>query len=353
VTKHRSGSHSTTPVSEIVAQLIGHAGALCRELLPAGHREGAEWRCGSVQGEPGKSLGVCMSGAKAGVWSDFGGDEKGDLLDLVQACLGLDKGEAVRWAKSWLGIDDDTGIQQCVRRRRPPPPRPPRSEPSPNQIHALEIWRASRPATGTLAEDYLRGRGITIPIPPTIRFHPALKHADTGIDLPALVAAVCDVERNVTGIQRIYLTHDGRKAPVNRPKMALGTLRGSAVRLAPTTGRVWLTEGVEDALALAQMMGEPAWAVLGTGNYKTVDLPENIKQVILAPDGDEAGQAIIQETALRLAGPGREVRAARLPAGQDWCDVLDDYEERSAIMEFDSEIYRPEAEALARREAIK
>ena len=31
--------------------------------------------------------------------------------------------------------------------------------------------------------------------------------------------------------------------------MALGTLRGSAVRLAPTTDRVWLTEGIEDALA--------------------------------------------------------------------------------------------------------
>jgi len=168
-----------------------------------------------------------------------------------------------------------------------------------------------------------------------------------------MVAAVCNLERKITGIQRTFLTLDGRKAPLRRPRMALGTLTGGAVRLAPTTDRVWLTEGVEDALALMQMMSEPAWAVLGTSGFKSVVLPENIKQVILAPDGDDAGQGIIREAALRLAGQGREVRAAKLPAGKDWCDVLGDYEERAGIMEFHLEIYRPDAEALARREVIE
>ena len=69
--------------------------------------------------------------------------------------------------------------------------------------------------------------------------------------------------------------------------------------------------------------------------------------------GDEAGQGIIKEAAIRLAGQGREVRAAKLPAGRDWCDVLDTYEERAGILEFDLEIYRPEAEAQARQEAIE
>ncbi len=132
----------------------------------------------------------------------------------------------------------------------------------------------------------------------------------------------------------------------------MGALRGNAVRLAQTTDRVWLTEGVEDSLAVMQMMGEPAWAVLGTSGFKSVELPENIKQVILAPDGDEAGQAVIQEAAHRLAGQGREVRAAKLPAGKDWCDLLDDYEERAGILEFDFEIYRSDAESMARREVI-
>ncbi len=225
-------------------------------------------------------------------------------------------------------------------------------EPRPGQRGALDIWRATRPAEGSPVADYLLGRGITGPIPPTLRYHPALLHPDIGQHLPALVAAVCNVERNVTGIQRTYLTLTGRKAPLTRPRLALGTLRGGAVRLAPTTDRVWLTEGVEDGLAVMQMMQEPAWAVLGTAGFKSVELPENIKQVILAPDGDDAGQAVIQDAARRLAGQGREVRAAKLPAGKDWVDVLDQYEERAGIMEFDFEQCRPEAETLAQREAL-
>lgn len=237
-------------------------------------------------------------------------------------------------------------------RRRRPQRFQPAPGPSPNQDHALDIWRASQPATGSLAEDYLRGRGITIPIPALIRYHPGLRHSDTGLDMPCMVAAVCNLDRKITGIVRTYLTHDGRKAPLNRPRMALGTLTGGAVRLAPTTDRVWLTEGVEDGLALIQMMGKPTWALLGTSGYKSVVLPENIRTVILAPDGDDAGQAVILEAAARLAGQGREVRVAKLPAGQDWCDVLGDYEERAGILEFDLEIYRPEAEAAARWEVI-
>ncbi len=49
---------SDIPIREIVDRLSGNIGALCEYLLPNGRREGGEWRCGSVQGEPGKSLGV-------------------------------------------------------------------------------------------------------------------------------------------------------------------------------------------------------------------------------------------------------------------------------------------------------
>ena len=221
-----------------------------------------------------------------------------------------------------------------------------------HQAHAIKIWRQTRPAQGTPVEDYLRHRGITIPIPFTIRYHPALLHPDINQYLPCMVAVVCNVTSNITGIMRTWLTMNGRKAPLTRPRLALGALRGNAVRLAPTTDRVWLAEGVEDGLALMQMMQEPAWAVLGTSGYKSIELPDRIKQVILAPDGDEAGQALIQDTAHRLAGQGREVRAVKLPAGKDWCDVLDEYEERAGVMEFDLEMYRVTAEGLAREEVF-
>ena len=51
---------------------------------------------------------VFHAGAKAGVWGDFnGGQDSGDMIDLVQAVLGLDKAEAVQWVKGWLGIDNN------------------------------------------------------------------------------------------------------------------------------------------------------------------------------------------------------------------------------------------------------
>ena len=37
-----------TDFSEIVRQLAARADELVADLLPAGYREGAEWRCGSV-----------------------------------------------------------------------------------------------------------------------------------------------------------------------------------------------------------------------------------------------------------------------------------------------------------------
>ena len=41
---------------------------------------------------------------------------------------------------------------------------------------ARALWYKATPATDTAVETYLHARGITIPIPPSIRFLPAVKH---------------------------------------------------------------------------------------------------------------------------------------------------------------------------------
>jgi hypothetical protein len=58
------------------------------------------------------------------------------------------------------------------------------------EARAIAIWKETQPVAGTPAEIYLRQRGITIQLPPTIRYHAALKHSATGLMLPAMVAAV-------------------------------------------------------------------------------------------------------------------------------------------------------------------
>ncbi|MGE0653971.1 MAG: hypothetical protein AB7P12_19815, partial [Alphaproteobacteria bacterium] len=78
---HRQGP---TP-RELAAALAERADLLAADLLPGGRREGAEWRCGSLAGEPGKSLSIRITGGKRGLWADFATGEMGDALDLVAA----------------------------------------------------------------------------------------------------------------------------------------------------------------------------------------------------------------------------------------------------------------------------
>src|SRR3546814_2199292 len=56
--------------SELAQHLAANVDGVVRLLLPNGKRVGQEWRVGSVDGEPGKSMGVHMTGNKAGVWLD-------------------------------------------------------------------------------------------------------------------------------------------------------------------------------------------------------------------------------------------------------------------------------------------
>lgn len=73
-------------------------------LLPQGKREGSEWRAGSTDGEAGKSLGVHLTGQKAGVFCDFATGEGGDLLDLWAIVRGVGIGEACKQVAEYLGV---------------------------------------------------------------------------------------------------------------------------------------------------------------------------------------------------------------------------------------------------------
>lgn len=97
---------SQTTVKEISGLLARDAERVARHLLGDGKREGQELRYGDATGASGKSLGVHLTGDKAGVWADFGTGESGDLIDLWAVSRGCDIGQAVREAKEYLGIRD-------------------------------------------------------------------------------------------------------------------------------------------------------------------------------------------------------------------------------------------------------
>jgi twinkle protein len=106
---------------EVAALLARNAEGVAAYLLPNGNRKGREWECGSVAGEAGDSLKVCLVGEKAGRWSDFAESEKGgDLLDLWCAVRHIGLVQAIGEAKSYLGIAE----------RRKDPPRKAYEKPS-------------------------------------------------------------------------------------------------------------------------------------------------------------------------------------------------------------------------------
>ena len=139
---------------EIAAELAARIDSLVKDLLPAGRREGHEWRCGNIAGEPGSSLAVHLKGNKAGVWADFAAGIGGDALDLIAAVLGLPMVEALSWARRWLGLDE--GEAAVPRRAAAPKAIELASDPD----RWRRPWQAARPIAGTFAEAYLTGRGL-------------------------------------------------------------------------------------------------------------------------------------------------------------------------------------------------
>ena len=200
---------------------------------------------------------------------------------------------------------------------------PPAQEDSERTAAALRLLRSAAPAAGTAAETYLRSRGIDLLIPASIRFHPRLKHPSGGI-WPGMVAFVTRGHDGVPmAIHRTYLSRDGSiKAPVTPQKMMLGPCRGGAVRLAVATGKLMVGEGIETCLAAMQATGLPAWAALSTSGLRTLNLPAEIRELIVLADGDDPGEAAALNAASRWKHEGRAVRIARPPTGMDFNDIL-------------------------------
>lgn len=243
---------------------------------------------------------------------------------LVRCHAGCDQRDVITALKA-RGVWDG-GYRPSIRfSRRPDCMKPP--EMNGDAIRrteaALAIWRAVQSAQGTQVEAYLRSRGLTITIPPSIRFHIGLKHA-SGAVWPAMVALVTHgASGSPIAVHRTFLASDGScKAPVAPAKMMLGPCRGGVVRLGEAGDALMVGEGIETCLAAMQASGKPAWAALSTSGLRSLDLPSTVRDVIVLADGDEPGEAAAQHCARRWQREGRRVRIARPPQGMDFNDLL-------------------------------
>ena len=317
-------------ISELARRLAENAEAVCRHYLSNGRRHGRYWIVGDVHNTKGRSLYVRLSGPSAGKgaagkWTDAATGEHGDLLDLIAACHGFGQiDEALAEARRFLGLVG-------------PRPKPQCAAPSGSPEAARRLFASSVPIAGTLAEAYLRRRGITDAGDlPALRFHPrCFYRAEPGSTdtaqtaWPALVAAVTNGEGSITGVQRTWLDPAGRgKAPVATPRRAMGHLLGHAVRLDRAGSDVnsdnvlAIGEGIETMLSLRSVLSSlPLAAALSAGHLAGVHLPAGLRRLYIAADRDRAGQWAAERLAARAQAAGIEALVLT-PTLEDFNDDL-------------------------------
>ncbi len=148
---------------------------------------------------------------------------------------------------------------------------------------ALRIWRESSMLSDSPAKAYLEKRGI-LAGSSALRFNPATPLGPKGRTefLPAMIAAV-SLDDGPIAIHRTFL--DGSKPAIAgfiKPKRALNSLRGAAVRLfAPKDGGLGLAEGIESALSAKALTGIPCWATLGNERFGLLTIPESVTDLHL------------------------------------------------------------------------
>jgi hypothetical protein len=249
----------------------------------------------------------------AGKWTDASTGEHGDLLDLIAL------------NRRHTNLRDTLGEARAFLNEPFRPVSPSRQPQRRNSRDAARrLFAAARPLRGTLAETYLRSRGITVPLRfPALRFHPHCYYrADTAAPLetwPALIAAVTDLSGNVTGVHRTWLARDGSgKAPIGDPRRAMGDLLGHAVRFGSAPDVMAAGEGIETILSLKSLLpGMPMVAALSAAHLAALLLPVTLRRLYIAADEGKAGLAGLA----RLKERARQSRIEAhplLPCFDDW-----------------------------------
>ena len=296
--------------SELAASLGQYAEAVCRHYLSAGRRQGHYWQVGDVRNTPGRSMFVRLRDSPkgpAGKWKDAANAEHGDLLDVIRETLGL--------------VDFADVVQEARRFLKHPHPEPePRPKkhvstpaPSGSSEAARRLFAMSQPIHGTIAETYLRKRGITaLHGTGNLRFHPRCYYRPDELEAtetwPAMIAAVTDLSGRITGAHRTWLAPDGSdKAPIDTQRKAMGELIGHAVRFGIPGDVMAAGEGIESVLSLRQVIpGMSMAAALSAAHLAAILFPETLRRLYIVRDNDPAGNGARDSLIERASAVGIE-----------------------------------------------
>jgi len=190
--------------------------------------------------------------------------------------------------------------------------------------------------------------------------------------VPAMVAMIRNIEGEVLGCQRIYLTSDGHKlrpffnaenklltiadktydrqyTSIDCKKLLkkVDSLSGGAVHFGEPTDLLCIAEGIETSLAVAIGTEEATWSGVQTSMMGSMQIPDSVKKVLIFADKDlnEAGKNAAEKLAERLTMQGKTVFIFYPPVeipegakGVDWLDVLVDQGKEAIVRAIDSDL---------------
>jgi putative DNA primase/helicase len=207
-------------------------------------------------------------------------------------------------------------------------------------------WSGLKPIAGSLAETYLRSRGMQGDARSwrDVYFHPSLPYKEDDKApwqrLPGMVSMVRNHDGQPVTLHRTFLSSDGTaKANVSRQKMMLAQpkpLNGACIMLdAPTmtpTGKmIGITEGIENALSIREATGCPMWVGISDRIMEKMIFSEDISTIIVWADVEPSGAGMRAAETLRsiweTKGKQVVIQAPHF-MGREKCDWNDVYVEK-------------------------
>lgn len=356
--------------AEIKALLQERIYDLIRQLAPGGKEKGGKYVAPNPtrnDRNPGSFV-IWTKSPAIGAWKEFaetkaGGKAMGgDIIDLIAYCRGCGHKGAFDFARSYLGI---SGMKPEDIRRRADAMKTKREQDEAAALERLmrarrrmwELWNASAPLRGSLAQAYLLSRGVDLAripnLSPDLRFAARAPYwlerktlqngRQVTPEFPAMIAALRNGAGEFIAAHLTFLDPSGEgKAPVAKAKLMYPAFNGERVAAAVNLGAsglslreaeeaglrefVCVTEGIENALALAQ--AEPgdrvnaATSLSALGNVPDSSVYQGFL-VAIENDLKASASAAAERALLALAErTGKPVAPLLALAGNDLNDTL-------------------------------
>ena len=297
-------------VAEISDALKADPEAFATNIIgePPSYRAGTHVRYFENQ-----SLAVYVGGPFKGRYKWFSSDDsesRGDMLDLYVLQHGGSMGDALKYARSFLGKTAGNGpLPKANLPSRKEAEAEMAADAAKRTATAREIWASASPTQGREAgRAYLAARGITADLPDTTLRYRTLsrrdldrlgcqKHDASAKPATALVFAARGDDGEVCAVQQVFTADSarlrddsGRKVP----KKTNGVIGGHGVWFGDPTQspRVALAEGPETGLSVFEATDLPTCVTLSSSNFSNLALPASVESLVIAADMEATGRGL-------------------------------------------------------------